>query len=478
MRRLSFRSLGGCAAAAALVLALGLPGSALAATVTMLDSSGNALSGEIDINDLEGKAFILSATGDWGEDQPQGVWSNLYDSSGSRVPGAFSFAGDYISAPENEHAFSIAFNPGVLKPGETYTFEIEYRTNNGTTIDTGTYSFTVGSSSDGGDNPPSSGDGGGTGGGSGSGDGSDIGDGSGSGGDADSGSGSGGSGSGDTGDGADSGSDGDSGSGSGGGSADGGGSSGGSTGDSGSGSGAGSGSGDSGAGDGGSGAGDGTDDGGNAPGEDNPDSDSGGDAGTPDDPAPSDPDDSADGDQSSNGGSDSGSSSGSNKDNAAKGDSNSTGSAHHKGDSKKDASVAAAATQGGGGNDGDTPSHSENTKPQGEDGNFRQRQEEQPTDGTVLSKLGEVYQLFKQPETTAKQQLQQLEPGFGVTGVPYMLLALIAVLLLACPAGLVARFAGYKRRLLGTTRLGTNAPAAAGAPNDLNSEPTHERHDA
>lgn len=145
-------------------------------------------------------------------------------------------------------------------------------------------------------------------------------------------------------------------------------------------------------------------------------------------------------------------------------------------DSQETAAAAAAATKGGGGGDeGPTPKD-EKQKP-GEVDPAVQEPYEGEDDGTILAKLGEVYSLFNQPQKPVSLQVQQ-QPSFSVTGIPWLLAAMLAILLAAGPAGIASRFAGYRRGLSSSTRLGVAVPAAAGSSDGTSPEPPRERRDA
>lgn len=434
MKNVCLKGVGGVAAATALALTLGVPGAALAegvvdASVSMVDSSGNSLSRTIDINDLESGSITIKGEGDWGE-QVQGVHVNLIDGNGNYVSGAFDFTGE-ASWADGYKDFAISFNPGSLQEGETYTFTIEYRGNSGNTVfGYGEYTFTVGSSSGGGDEP-SAGTGGGAGGGDGTGDGGGSGSGSGSG----------------SGDSASSGSS-SSGSGPSGSSPSGGGS----WGDWGSWGGSSSTA---------------------APSEGS--SGSAGNAGTPSDPVIEAPVGSGSGEAelTQEPAADSSPTAPESTQPAVETpqDTQQTPESAQS-SSQETLAAAAAATKGGGGGDrGPTPKEEQDAASEADPA--AQQAAEGAQGGTVLAKLGDVYSLFAQQRKPVAVQVE-MQPSFSVTGIPWLLAAMLAALLLAGPAGLAGRLAGYRRGLRLPTRLGPGAPATAGtAPT-----PTSERRDA
>lgn len=430
-------TVGGAATAAALTLVLGMPVAASADTnVSMEDSSGNSLSGTIDINDLENASLVLKGEGDW-DANVQGAWVNLNDSNGSRVTGAIELGTASADGTSFEGGFS--FNSGVLQEGETYTFTVEYRDVEGNAIGYGEYTFTVGSSKGSGDEP-STGTGGGTGGGDGTGDGDGSGSGSGDG----------------TGDGASSSgsaSDGDNSSGGGWG-------------------------GSSGWGDWGSWGGSSSV---TVPSEGS--TSSAGNAGTSSDPVIEAPVGGAAGEaevtqepsgdtslmtpESTQPAVESPQESQAAED--------STQSSLQEDSQETPAAAAAATKGGGGGDDGPTPKEEQETP--GEVDPAAQEAVEGAQDGTVLAKLGEVYSLFTQQRKPVALQVE-LQPSFSVTGIPWLLAAMLAVLLLAGPAGVARRFAGYRLGLSSSTRLGAAAPAASGPSAGSSPEPPRERRDA
>lgn len=404
---------------AVLVCSLLSPRTANAAVdVTMQDANGNELSGEIDINDLEGQEITFIVSTDW-EERTQGAWWNPTDSSGAFL----SFLGKAVNSEridDNTRAVTYKITPGVLQEGESYSVEIvakENFNNSGSKTESTVISFTVGSSKGSGDEP-SAGSGGGTGGGDGTGDGGGSGSGSGEG-----------------------------------------------------------------TGDGGSSSSGGWYDpngwGGSSsatmPSEGS--SGSAGTAGTSSDPVIEAPVGAAGGDVEA-----SQQLAGDTSLTAPEGNQPIEESSQNspqdslQADSQETAAAAAAATKGGGGGDeGPTPKD-EKQKP-GEVDPAVQEPYEGEDDGTILAKLGEVYSLFNQPQKPMSLQVQQ-QPSFSVTGIPWLLAAMLAVLLLAGPAGVVRRFAGYRLGLSSSTRLGAAAPAAAGPSDGSSPEPPRERRDA